>query len=245
MNIVIIGGTSGIGRCLSANLINNHNVFIGARTESDIDAVVKEISAKNHGNLLYGNHVDASDFISVSNFLDSASKKLESIDAIINCAGSLLLKPPHMITQNEVENVFKTNAFSCLALLKFGFPYMKNSGGSFIFFSSAASKVGLKNHEVISGAKGAVSSIALSAASTYAHYNIRVNVVAPGLVETPLSEKITNNKMSLDYSKKMHGLNRIGKPENFIPIIDSLLDRRSDWITGQTIFVDGGLSNVK
>ena len=51
--------------------------------------------------------------------------------------------------------------------------------------------------------------------------------------------------MSLDYSKKMHGLNRIGKPENFIPIIDSLLDRRSDWITGQTIFVDGGLSNVK
>ena len=51
MNIVIIGGTSGIGRCLSANLINNHNVFIGARTESDIGAVVKEISAKNHGNL--------------------------------------------------------------------------------------------------------------------------------------------------------------------------------------------------
>ena len=51
--------------------------------------------------------------------------------------------------------------------------------------------------------------------------------------------------MSLDYSKKMHGLNRIGKPKNFIPIIDSLLDQRSDWITGQTIFVDGGLSNVK
>ena len=60
-------------------------------------------------------------------------------------------------------------------------------------------------------AKGAVSSIALSAASTYANYNIRVNAIAPGLVETPLTEKITSNQVSFDYSKKLHGLNRAGK----------------------------------
>ena len=131
------------------------------------------------------------------------------------------------------------------ALLKFGFKHMKSNGGSYVFFSSAASKVGLKNHEVISGAKGAVSSIALSAASTYANYNIRVNAIAPGLVETPLTEKITSNQVSFDYSKKLHGLNRAGKVLNFIPIVDSLLNPDSDWITGQTICVDGGLSNVK
>ena len=51
--------------------------------------------------------------------------------------------------------------------------------------------------------------------------------------------------MSLEYSRKMHGLNRIGKPENFVPIVESLLNEKSDWITGQTIFVDGGLSNIK
>jgi len=114
-----------------------------------------------------------------------------------------------------------------------------------IFFSSAASMVGLKNHDAIAAAKGAISSMVLSSASTYARYNIRINAIAPGLVETPLTEKITSNKISLDYSKSIHGLNRIGKPENFIPTVNSLLDNRSDWITGQTIAIDGGLSNVK
>ena len=114
-----------------------------------------------------------------------------------------------------------------------------------IFFSSAASKVGLKNHDAIAAAKGAISSMVTSSASTYARYNIRINAIAPGLVETPLTEKIVNNKISIDYSRSLHGLNRIGKPENFIPIINSLIDNRSDWITGQTFAVDGGLSNVK
>ena len=188
---------------------------------------------------------DVSSFDSVENFLDKANSTLGSIDAIINCAGTLLLKPPHGVREEDIDNVFKVNVYSCYALLKFGFKHMKSNGGSYVFFSSAASKVGLKNHEVISGAKGAVSSIALSAASTYANYNIRVNAIAPGLVETPLTEKITSNQVSFDYSKKLHGLNRAGKVLNFIPIVDSLLNPDSDWITGQTICVDGGLSNVK
>ena len=103
----------------------------------------------------------------------------------------------------------------------------------------------MKNHETISSAKGAISSMVVSAASTYSRYNIRVNAIAPGLVETPLTEKIIQNKMSLDYSLSLHGLKRAGKPENFVPIVSSLIDKRSDWITGQTICVDGGLSNIK
>ena len=103
----------------------------------------------------------------------------------------------------------------------------------------------MKNHEAISSAKAAVSSLALSSASTYSRYGIRVNAVAPGLVDTSLTKNIINNKMSLEYSKKLHGLNKIGNPENFIPIIRSLIDDRSDWISGQTFFIDGGLSNIK
>ena len=68
-------------------------------------------------------------------------------------------------------------------------------GGSIIFFSSSAAQIGLKNHEAIASAKAAISSLALSAASSYSKYNIRVNTIAPGLVETPLTEKIISNKM--------------------------------------------------
>ena len=246
MNILIVGGTSGIGFGLAKNLVLNNNLFIGSRTPADISKCIDELSSiKNHDVSISGETVEASNFESVEKFISKGFEKLKSIDVIINCAGSILLKPPHMIKQEEVEKVFGVNAYSCLALLKYGFPFMKANGGSFIFFSSAASKIGLKNHEVISGAKGAVSSIALSAASTYANYNIRVNVIAPGLVNTPMTKKITDNKVSLDYSRKMHGLNRIGKIDNFVPIVNSLIDKNSDWITGQTIFVDGGLSNVK
>ena len=155
------------------------------------------------------------------------------------------MKPAHLTSEEELEKTFKVNVFSCLGLLKYGFKFMRKNGGSFLFFSSAASKVGLKNHETISSAKGAISSMVVSAASTYARYNIRVNAIAPGLVDTPLTESIINNKLSLDYSLNLHGLKRVGKPENFIPIVKSLIDVKSDWITGQTISVDGGLSNIK
>lgn len=242
MNIVLIGATSGIGKSLAENLDKKNNIFIGSRNESEINKMSDNQSLDN---IKGGAVIDVTEFDSIEGFLDSAKNKLGKIDAIVNCAGSLLLRPPHMLREDDILSVFKTNVFSCLGLLKYGFKHLKDEGGSFLFFSSAASKVGLKNHEVISGAKGSISSIALSAASTYSNYNIRVNAIAPGLVDTPMTHKITSSKMSLEYSRKMHGLNRIGKPKNFIPIVESLLNKKSDWITGQTIFVDGGLSNIK
>lgn len=246
MNIVIIGGTSGIGKSLSESLSKKNNVFIGSRNSDKVRDMIESYDGANSADYIFdGAEVDASKFESVESFLKAANDSLGSIDSIINCAGSLLLKPPHAVNEQDIESVFRVNVFSCFALLKYGFKYMKNNGGSYVFFSSAASKVGLKNHEVISGAKGAISSIALSAASTYANYNIRVNAIAPGLVKTPLTEKITSNQISFEYSKKLHGLNRAGSPSNFVPIVSSLIDPDSDWITGQTIFVDGGLSNVK
>tara|TARA_X000001036_G_scaffold321766_1_gene300240 strand:+ start:48 stop:773 length:726 start_codon:yes stop_codon:yes gene_type:complete len=241
MNIVLIGATGGIGRCLTKDLLNNHELYLGGHNKSNLSSLASEFNLSSN----QVSEVDVKSFDSINNFMLSADKYLSSIDCIINCVGSLLLKPAHLTTEQDLEDVFRTNVFSCFGLLKHSFKFLKDSGGQLIFFSSAASKVGLKNHEAISSAKAAVSAMVLSAASTYARYNIRVNAIAPGLVDTPLTNKIISNKVSLDYSKSLHGLNRIGKPENFIPIINSLIDERSDWITGQTFFIDGGLSNVK
>ena len=249
MNIILIGATGGIGKSLSYELSKKHNLFLGSRNQNNIEQLICDITQEsiydNNHNSIGGCSVDASSFKSIEDFIDSAQKFLISIDCIISCVGSLLLKPAHLTTEADLDNVFKTNVYSCFGLLKYGFKHMRKNGGNVIFFSSAASKVGLKNHEAISSAKSAVSSMVLSAASTYANYNIRVNAIAPGLVDSPLTKKIINNDSSLEYSKSLHGLNRIGNPDNFIPIINSLIDIRSDWITGQTFFIDGGLSNVK
>ncbi len=246
MNIVLLGATGGIGRKLSLGLSGANNLFLGSREEGKFLELKNEIeNSQINYKKVSGAQIDVTDFDSIKKFLDDSNKFLGSIDCIINCVGSLLLKPAHTTSLDDLNNVFSTNLFSCFGVLKFGFPYLKKNGGSVLFFSSAAAKVGLKNHEAISSAKAAISALALTASATYASYNIRVNAIAPGLVETPLTEKIVSNKMSLDYSKNLHGLKRIGKPENFIPIVKSLIDSRSDWITGQTICVDGGLSNVK
>ena len=117
--------------------------------------------------------------------------------------------------------------------------------GSIILFSSAAASIGLKNHDIISSAKGAINSLVKSAAMSYANNNVRINAIAPGLVDTPLSSKITSNSSALDYSIQMHPINRIGKPQNITKCVEWLIDKDSDWITGQTITIDGGLSTLK
>tara|TARA_A100001011_G_scaffold11552_1_gene12659 strand:+ start:7509 stop:8249 length:741 start_codon:yes stop_codon:yes gene_type:complete len=246
MNIVLTGAYGGIGKCVTLNLIKDNNLYLGSRDVNKINALIDEcrIEVKNN-NFVDGSYVDASNSESIKDFLEKANESLGSIDCIINCVGSLFLKPAHMTKEDDLEDVYKTNVFSCFYLLKHGVKFLKKNGGSLLFFSSAASKVGLRNHEAISSAKAAISGLVLSAASTYSSYNIRINALAPGLVDTPMTSNIVKNETSLKYSENLHGLKRIGKPKNLVPIIRSLIDKNSNWITGQTIFVDGGLSNVK
>ncbi len=242
MNIIIIGAAGGIGSTLSNHFAEKHNLFLGSRDEAKLSDLKDKIISNNKCDYSI---VDVTNFDSIETFISKAHEYFGNIDCIINCSGSLLLKPAHITSENDLDQIFKTNVYSCFGIMKSSYKFLRAKGGSIILFSSAASKVGLKNHEAIASAKGAISSFVVSAASTYASNNIRINAIAPGLVDTPLTERITKNEASLDYSKKMHALDRIGNPENFIPIVDSLVDQRSNWITGQTFFVDGGLSNIK
>ena len=120
-----------------------------------------------------------------------------------------------------------------------------NNGGSVVLISSAAAMAGLANHEAIAAAKAGIIGLTVSAAATYAPQNLRVNAVAPGLTETPLTATITNNETSRKFSESMHALGRIGKPEDVARAIVFLLNPQNSWITGQVIAVDGGLSRVR
>lgn len=128
--------------------------------------------------------------------------------------------------------------------LKFGIPLLKE-GGSVVLMSSCAASIGLSNHESIAAAKAGVEGLTRAAAATYSTKNIRINCVAPGLVKTGLSEKLTSSETALKASLSLHPIKRIGEPQDISSAIAFLINPENNWITGQTLHVDGGLSSIK
>ena len=183
MNIVILGATGGIGSELSKALAAKNNLFLGAQNIDKLNNLKIELKNMTK-NTFEGDILDASGFKNVEYFMQMANHNLGHIDAVINCIGSLILKPAHLTSEDELLNTIKINLFSSFAIIKYGIKYLRNSGGNMIFFSSSAAKIGLANHEAIACSKGAIESLVTSSASTYAKFNIRVNSISPGLVET-------------------------------------------------------------
>jgi NAD(P)-dependent dehydrogenase (short-subunit alcohol dehydrogenase family) len=223
---IVMAGSSGIGQA-TVNLLkeNGHSVFTTARDTSKItpDAVL-----------------DATDFDAV----EAVFRQAGEIDGVVNCSGSLLLRSAHLTSKEQYQAVVNASLTTAFATVRAAGKTM-TKGGSVVLISSAAALEGLANHDAIAAAKAGIIGLALSAAATYAPMNLRINVVAPGLVQTPLTASITNSDTSRKFSESMHALGRLGKPEDIARAIVFLLDPVNDWITGQVWAVDGGLSRVR
>jgi len=237
---LIIGAAGGIGSAVSRMLAGrNAGLTLCGRDRGRLDALAAEVG----GDAV---RVDARNFAE----LDAAVKRhLDShgrLSGIVNCAGSILLKPAHLTSEDEFSATIATNLTTAFNAVKAAArPMIAAKGGSIVLVSSAVADRGLVNHEAIAAAKGGVAALALSAAATYARYKIRVNCVAPGLVATSATEQITANPSSLKHSVAMHALGRIGQPDDVAAAIAFLLDeKQSGWTTGQNIGVDGGLSSL-
>lgn len=237
-NYLIIAGTSAIARSLIEKLLAQaHQVFITGRDLAKTEALAKQLTIPFC-------IADAANFSDVDQAFAKAQESLGPLDGVVNFAGSLLLKPAHASTQSDYENVIAANLTTAFAVVRSAGKYMKERGGSVVLLSSAAALTGLANHEAIAAAKAGIQGLTLSAAATYATNQIRFNAVAPGLVETPLSENLTSNPLMRKASEAMHPLGRIGKPEDIAAALAFFLDPANDWITGQVLAVDGGLSQV-
>ncbi len=223
---LVIAASSGIGQA-TVRLLQDagHRVITTARDRSKITPDML---------------LDATDFDAV----DAAFAQVGAIDGVVNCSGSLLLKSAHLTSKEQYQAVIDASLTTAFATVRAAGKHM-TAGGSVVLISSAAALEGLANHEAIAAAKAGIVGLVLSAAATYASSNLRVNAVAPGLTETPLTASLTSNEAARKFSLSMHALGRLGQPEDSARAIVFLLDPLNSWITGQVWAVDGGLSRVR
>jgi NAD(P)-dependent dehydrogenase (short-subunit alcohol dehydrogenase family) len=235
VRIFIIGAAGGIGQATARRLVSRgFQVILAGRDETKLAALAQELQSPHIA-------VNAASF----DELERAVTANGPVGAIVNCAGSLLLKPAHLTTEKEYLETIELSLTTAFATVRAGAKAMMTTGGSIVLCATAAARSGFANHEAIAAAKGGVISLSMSAAATYAARNIRVNCVAPGLVETPLTARITGNAPSRAASQSMHALGRLGKPEDIASAIAWLIDPENSWVTGQVLGVDGGLSTLR
>lgn len=237
--IAVIGATGGIGTALSRRLRERgFRLLLGARRSDRLDALAAEVGGTAHP-------LEARDFAAVEAFIGRAAESGGRLRGAVNLAGSILLKPAHRTSAAELEETLGQNLVSAFALVRAATAAMREGGGSIVLMSSAAAATGLANHEAIAAAKAGVEGLARAAAATYASSGIRVNAVAPGLVDTPLAARLVGNEASRKASEAMHPLGRIGRADEVAAAIAWLLSDDATWVTGQTIGIDGGLARVR
>ena len=237
--ILITGATGGIGSATARRLHQrSYRLILSGRREESLRPLADELDATG----LTGDTTNPAD---VEQLIERALAVHGHLDGIIHAVGSMLLKPAHITSHDEFMSTINTNLVSAFLMLKHGVKAMFETGGSFVFFSTVATGIGLPNHEAIAAAKAGVDGLVISAAATYAGKNIRVNAVAPGLTRTPMTARITGNEASLKASIALHPLGRIGEADDIASAAEWLVDPRQSWITGQIIRVDGGLSRAR
>lgn len=238
-NYIVFGATGGVGSALARRLVSQGGkVCLVSRNDEKLAALAGEIGA--------GYEVaDATNLSEVETCVARAGERFGRIDGVANCVGSLLLKPLHLTSEAEWGQTIATNLGSAFAVTRAAAKAMMTTGGSIVLVSSAAAKIGLANHEAIAAAKAGIAGLVISAAATYAPRGIRVNAVAPGLVRTPLTQRITTSEASLRASVALHALGRVGEPEEVASGLAWLLHPEQSWVTGQIIGIDGGLGSVR
>jgi NAD(P)-dependent dehydrogenase (short-subunit alcohol dehydrogenase family) len=227
-NILIIGGNSDIGLEIN-NLAKaeGHSVYGTSRDET---------TSSNYDNFI---HLDP------NQSLDALDNIPEDIHGLVYCPGTINLKSLQRLTLEDVKAEMEVNFYGAFNVIKKVLPNLKkNDGASVVLFSTVAANTGMPMHSSIAASKSALEGFAISLAAELAP-RVAINCVAPSIVDTKLASHILSTDERKEASAQRHPLKSIGTSKSIATSAYFLLSAKENWITGQVISADGGLSTLK
>ena len=224
-NIVIIGGTKGIGKAIVSEVVDSNNVFCLSRNKTDF----------NHDNYTFHNF-DAL----VDDYPD-----FDSVDCLIFCPGSINLKPISTLSLDDFRNDFELNVIGAVRAIKKYLNLLKKSeSASILLFSTVATKLGMPYHASVSVAKSGIDGLVKTLGSELAP-KVRINAIAPTITNTELASKILRNDKVIENMVERHPLKKILSSNEVAKMASFLISEDASSISGQIFNMDAGIVSFK
>lgn len=228
-NYLIIGGSTGIGLAITEELSKKTEMVFSSYNNN------YKTSTQNI------NYFQL-DVLATTLDLDFLP---ETIDGIVYCPGSILLKPFARLSSEDFLQDYQLQVLGAVKVIQQVLPRLKKStSASIVLFSTVAVQMGFNFHAAVAASKGAIEGLTKALSAEFAP-KIRVNCIAPSITNTPLAASLLNSEEKLLANAQRHPLKKIGTPEDIAAMACFLLSDQSSWITGQIMHVDGGMSSIK
>jgi len=237
---IVTGSRRGIGKAIVLALAKaGAHVVVSDINLDDCNKVVEEIKAIGKEGLAV--KADISNPEEVKEMVKSTVKRFGKIDILVNNAGIYMQKSLTDSTEQDFDRILDINLKGVFLCSKAVVPEMIKQGkGKIINITSIAGQVGFANSSAYCASKGAIINITRELALELAQYKINVNAIGPGVIETPMTKNLLEDKATKETLLANIPLNRIGKPEDIANAALFLASNKADYITGITLFVDGG-----
>jgi 3-oxoacyl-[acyl-carrier protein] reductase len=224
-NIVIIGGSKGIGSAILLQQLETNQVFNISRTAPEIE----------HPNLIHY-PIDV---------LNDVLPEIENIDSLIYCPGSINLKPISSLSIDDFRNDFEINVIGAVKTIQKYLPVLKKGNNpSIVLFSTVAVKLGMPFHASIATAKAGVEGLVKSLGAELASV-VRINAIAPTITETSLSAGILRNDRMKENMVERHPMKNYLKPNEVAHMANFLISDGAKSISGQIFNMDYGIVSFK
>jgi NAD(P)-dependent dehydrogenase (short-subunit alcohol dehydrogenase family) len=241
--LLVTGAAGGLGRTIVERAVRAHG--------NDIAIAVVGRDASRLVDAFGTHHLQiAADVSSHEGALSALAKCSETIGVptmFAHCVGSIMLAPAARTTEAQYRDVMRANLDSAFFMLSTVIATARaaNQTASLCFVSTIAAQIGIANHEAIAAAKGGLEAMVRSAAATYAANGLRVNAVAPGLMDTPAAAKFLSTPTLREASARQYPLGSIGSADEIAEVMLWLLSDAAKRVTGQIWTVDGGFTAVR